>query len=612
MACNYVKAPIPAGMRSPSGEEAQIQIDGIARRMSLYMDRSDWELDWHIYLNLPTDVENRLRQSGQLNSGGLFFELMVVNRWEDEILGRQWWSDDMDGAFLLKRLPEPLRQGGQTTSEDWSLIADDNQGDNVTVAELNRPSRRNSALIGARVHLQGAFVRDAGHDPAHLEIHPLDSIAFAYRRSNSGQWTVMSERPQTPGWPVRRIRWRVAAFTNANFHRVNDCPFIDKVRTTVWFLDLPRDGNQAEARTHVTSRNPGFWDRAAQERIAGSGIRSVRVEPPPRANPYERSAFPVDPHDGRHKLRVDITMERPDHRGDGWVSGRFLRDFELTTTVGADAGPAVVANGPHQFDVLVRGQSGEDLVHRFYDGTVWSGWNNLGGDLASGPGVTAGGPHDLDVFVRGRHDDDLVWRHFDGTVWSGWINLGGDLASGPGVTAGGPHDLDVFVRGRHDDDLVWRHFDRGVWSGWINLGGDLASGPAVIAGGPHQLDVFVRGRHGDDLVHRFYDGAAWSGWINLGGDLASRPAVTAGGPHDLDVFVRGIHDDDLVWRYLDGGVWSGWINLGGDLASGPAVTADGPHDLDVFVRGRDDDDLVWRYLDRGVWSGWINLGGDLG
>jgi hypothetical protein len=41
--------------------------------------------------------------------------------------------------------------------------------------------------------------------------------------------------------------------------------------------------------------------------------------------------------------------------------------------------------------------------------------------------VTTDGPHDLDVFVRGRHHDELVWRFLDHGVWSGWINLGGDL-----------------------------------------------------------------------------------------------------------------------------------------------------------------------------------------
>jgi hypothetical protein len=78
--------------------------------------------------------------------------------------------------------------------------------------------------------------------------------------------------------------------------------------------------------------------------------------------------------------------------------------------------------------VFIRGKQNHELVHRFWDGNQWSGWINLGGDLAAGPAVTSGGPHPLDVFVRGEHNDELVHRFFDGNDWSGWINLGGDLA----------------------------------------------------------------------------------------------------------------------------------------------------------------------------------------
>jgi hypothetical protein len=94
-------------------------------------------------------------------------------------------------------------------------------------------------------------------------------------------------------------------------------------------------------------------------------------------------------------------------------------------------------------------------------------------DEPGGPAVTSGGPHPLDVFIRGKHHHELVHRFFDGHEWSGWINLGGDLAAGPAVTSGGPHQLDVFVRGENDE-LVHRFFDENEWSGWINLGGDVA------------------------------------------------------------------------------------------------------------------------------------------
>ena len=55
--CDYSPVPVPADLRGPTGEEAQILIDGIARRIALFMGKRDWELDWHIYLDLRNQVE---------------------------------------------------------------------------------------------------------------------------------------------------------------------------------------------------------------------------------------------------------------------------------------------------------------------------------------------------------------------------------------------------------------------------------------------------------------------------------------------------------------------------------------------------------------------------
>ena len=59
--CDYSPVPVPADLRGPTGEEAQILIDGIARRIALFMGKRDWELDWHIYLDLRNQVEDQLR-----------------------------------------------------------------------------------------------------------------------------------------------------------------------------------------------------------------------------------------------------------------------------------------------------------------------------------------------------------------------------------------------------------------------------------------------------------------------------------------------------------------------------------------------------------------------
>ena len=54
-------------------------------------------------------------------------------------------------------------------------------------------------------------------------------------------------------------------------------------------------------------------------------MRNVDVQPRPDGSDRDISAFPVDPSDGRRKLRVEVTMARPDDWG-----GLFLRDYRIT------------------------------------------------------------------------------------------------------------------------------------------------------------------------------------------------------------------------------------------------------------------------------------------
>ena len=53
-------------------------------------------------------------------------------------------------------------------------------------------------------------------------------------------------------------------------------------------------------------------------------MKSVAVQPPANGADLSHTTFPVDPVDGRHKLRVTVTMDEPDDWG-----GIFLRDFTI-------------------------------------------------------------------------------------------------------------------------------------------------------------------------------------------------------------------------------------------------------------------------------------------
>ncbi len=71
--------------------------------------------------------------------------------------------------------------------------------------------------------------------------------------------------------------------------------------------------------------------------------------------------------------------------------------------------------------------------------------------------------------------------------WSGWQGLGGELASAPSAASRSADTLDVFARGT--DNALWqRSFANGAWSGWHSLGGAIMSAPAAVSWGPGRLE----------------------------------------------------------------------------------------------------------------------------
>jgi hypothetical protein len=248
--------------------------------------------------------------------------------------------------------------------------------------------------------------------------------------------------------------------------------------------------------------------------------------------------------------------------------------------------------------------------------SVGSRWSSLGGQLASGtgPAADAQNANSLDLFVQGT-DHALWYKHWDGTSWSGWENLGGYLTSSPAATSPASGVIDVFVRGSNGALYEKTTTDGGATWAWISLGGQIPAGssPTACSWGAGRLDVFVQGTDGA-LYHKWYSGTSWSGWENLGGGLTSSPAAAAAsGSNRIDVFVRGT--TGALWQRTttDGGTtWSAWYSLGGVLPAGtaPAACSWGAGRLDVFVQGTDGA-LYHKWYSGTSWSGWENLGGKL-
>ena len=249
------------------------------------------------------------------------------------------------------------------------------------------------------------------------------------------------------------------------------------------------------------------------------------------------------------------------------------------------SGPAAASWASNRLDVFAAGSGARSLLHKWWDGTQWYGYESLGGVIAagSGPAAISWGPNRVDVFVRGT--DAEVWhKWWDGRAWSGWEPLGGVLTSSPTAASWAGGRLDVFVRG--SDGRLWHRWWDGIqWSGWEPLGGDLTSAPGATSWGPGRIDVFVRGTD-DSLWHKIWDGTQWSGWEWLGGELTSAPAASSWGVGRIDLVALLANGTPNHLFYA--GRWSSWFSMDGTGVGDPAVIDRSPGTIDAFVRGTDD------------------------
>jgi hypothetical protein len=185
-----------------------------------------------------------------------------------------------------------------------------------------------------------------------------------------------------------------------------------------------------------------------------------------------------------------------------------------------------------------------------------------------------------------------MWhKWWDGSAWNGWEDLGGVILSSPSVASWAVNRLDCFARGMNGH--MWhKWWDGAAWSGWEDLGGVIDGTPAAVSWGPNRIDCFVRGMN-NHMWHKWWNGAAWSGWEDLGGTLTAGPAAASWAANRLDCFAKG-GDNALWYRWIDtsvvhnhAGTWSGWHQLGGIFDNEPGAVSWGTGRIDVFVRGTD-------------------------
>lgn len=273
-------------------------------------------------------------------------------------------------------------------------------------------------------------------------------------------------------------------------------------------------------------------------------------------------------------------------------------------------GPSVVRNADGRLQLFVRGMD-RAIWHKAQvhpNGGTWSTWSCLGAPkkgLKSSPVSVLNSEGYLHVFSVG--EDGELWHNHQtandtfGTVWVGWESLGGSCTSLPSVELDAESLLHAFVRGPdkalYHKAQVGKHEPRKVsWGEWDRLSGTLASGPRVpsVSNAVNLLEIFARGS--DKAYWHTYQvaghdkGVSWREWTPLGGVFSSGPEAILNMDGLMDVFGRG--PDKAIWHkgqsHVNGTVtWNRWSSLGGVVSTGATVVQRADGLLEVFARGTD-------------------------
>ena len=254
-------------------------------------------------------------------------------------------------------------------------------------------------------------------------------------------------------------------------------------------------------------------------------------------------------------------------------------------------------------DLFTRGS--DDALHqKVLQGGVWSGWNDLGGVLASAPAAVSMNAGRMDVFARSS-TDTLVQRTFSNGAWGEWTDLGGVLTSAPAAVSWGDGHLEVFARGA-GNSLYRRYWLNNAWSGWMNMGGNWSSSPTAASYQSDHVEVFVRGP-GNEVYKNYFLGGSWHTFVSMGGNISSAPSLISTGPGNLSVFAQAV-GGDVQHRYRNAdGSWSNWVSIDGGLYSAPAAVSKNAWQSDVF--GISQQGKLQQKSFTTSWQPWAPLGG---
>jgi hypothetical protein len=141
------------------------------------------------------------------------------------------------------------------------------------------------------------------------------------------------------------------------------------------------------------------------------------------------------------------------------------------------------------------------MYHRWWNGSQWGGWENLGGAILEAPNCVSWGSNRIDCFARGT-DKAMYHRWWNGSQWGGWENLEGAILEAPNCVSWGSNRIDCFARGT-DSAMYHRWWNGSQWGGWENLEGAILEAPNCVSWGSNRIDCFARGTD-KAMYHRWW------------------------------------------------------------------------------------------------------------
>jgi hypothetical protein len=153
-----------------------------------------------------------------------------------------------------------------------------------------------------------------------------------------------------------------------------------------------------------------------------------------------------------------------------------------------NSAPAVASWAPGRLDIFYAAVP-SGLGHVWFD-QGWHPHEILDRALVYGaPAAVSWGAGRIDVFARMAPSGGPLWHKWLAGAWSGWESLGGNIASAPAATSLGANQLAIYYLGP-DSALKVQSWD-GSWHAERSLSGSYAGAPAGVASSDNHVEVVL-------------------------------------------------------------------------------------------------------------------------